>query len=72
MDSKRRVPLVLLTEQHLALDSFPVVLPELPDVELEQRLLGILHIMLKARTMRDPPAPDAAATGIDVHEIDDD
>lgn len=71
MAIKKRVPLVLIDDTHLAIDSFPVVLPEIEDVELNTRLEGILQVMLKvASHTSDAPAgrPDGA-DGIEVEEM---
>jgi len=72
MTVKKRVPLVLIDDTHLAIDSFPVVLPSIADLGLNARLEGILRVMLKAAT-RDGNGrsrrPDGA-DGIDVEELD--
>lgn len=71
MTIKKRVPLVLIDDTHLAIDSFPVVLPEIEDAELNTRLEGILQVMLKVATHTSDTAggrPDGA-DGIEVEEM---
>ncbi|MEX2481885.1 MAG: hypothetical protein WD928_13595 [Gammaproteobacteria bacterium] len=69
---KERVPLVLIDDRHLALASFPVVLPSIEDSALASRLMGILRIMLKAEAQaaeRPAGGPDGI-DGIEVEEMD--
>ncbi|MGE0484512.1 MAG: hypothetical protein AB7Q81_10260 [Gammaproteobacteria bacterium] len=67
LDVKQRVPLVWLDDRHLALASFPVVLPDLADAALTTKLAGILRIMLKASS-RDEEIAATTLTGIEVDE----
>lgn len=70
IEAKRRVPLVLIDDSLLPLNSFPVLLPSIADGDLEERLLNVLHRMLRLYPtitrprMGGPPDAD----GIDVYE----
>jgi hypothetical protein len=72
MTVKKRVPLVLVNDTHLAIDSFPVVLPAIEDPGLHARFQGILHVMLKAAAHNSDDSsrrPDGV-DGIEVEEMD--
>lgn len=64
MQAKQRPPLVLIDDRYLALDSFPVVLPTIPDAGVAGKLMAVLAVMLKAESQQQ--APDAS--GIEVDE----
>jgi CTP synthase (UTP-ammonia lyase) len=71
MDVKRRVPLVLVDDTLLSLTSFPVILPAIGDVGLDEKLQGVLRVMLKADTRAQSEAQDdeARIDGIEVDEV---
>lgn len=72
MTIKKRVPLVLIDDMHLAIDSFPVVLPLIADLGVNTRLEGILQVMLKAAAGNSGASPRQAdgVDGIEVEEMD--
>ena len=70
IEAKRHVPLVLIDDSLLALPSFPVLLPSIVDRALEERLLNVLHRMLRLypTIARSRVAEPPNAEGIDVYE----
>ena len=71
MDVKKRVPLVLIDDRHLSLLSFPVILPKIEDIALEEKLRDVLHVMLKADTEAhgQSKVESGGVDGIEVDEI---
>ncbi len=70
MEVKRRVPLVLIDDTLVPLNSFPVVLPRIADAELEEKLIAVLGFMLRPDRSADSPKRDdpLGLNGIEVDE----
>ena len=68
MALKGRVPLVLIDDSLLALESFPVVLPDINDSDFQQNLLDVLRRMLRHYPNAAVTVDQVSVDGIDVEE----